>query len=99
MRGNRRGLLQDALAPLNGKVGAQTFDKLAQSLSLIFGIEAIIVLKDIWGLDDDEVREARPLGSARSGRHGGRRSLPREIGNRRSKNQEERGGKPRKEEA
>ena len=33
------------------------FDKLAQSLSLIFGIEAIIVLKDIWGLDDDEVRE------------------------------------------
>jgi hypothetical protein len=25
----------------------QTFDKLAQSLSLIFGVEAIIVLKDI----------------------------------------------------
>ena len=38
-------------------MSAQTFDKLAQSLSLIFGTEAIIVLKDIWGLDDDEVRE------------------------------------------
>ena len=57
VRGNRRGLLKDALRPLGGKVSAQVFDKLARSLSLIFGIEAIIVLKDIWGLDDDEVRE------------------------------------------
>ena len=57
VRGNRRGLLKDALKPLNGKVSAQVFDKLARSLSLIFGIEAIIVLKDIWGSEDDEVRE------------------------------------------
>ncbi len=57
VRGNRKGLLRDALAPLKRSVGAQTFDKLAQSLSLIFGIEAIIVLKDIWGVDDAEVRE------------------------------------------
>ncbi len=56
VRGNRKGLLRDALAPLKGGVPAQTFDKLAQSLSLIFGIEAIIVLKDIWGLNDEEVR-------------------------------------------
>ncbi len=27
--------------------------RLAQSLSLLFGIESIIVLKDIWGLDDE----------------------------------------------
>jgi AcrR family transcriptional regulator len=57
VRGNRKGLLSEALAPLRNSVGRQTFDKLAQSLSLIFGIEAIIVLKDIWGIDDDEVRE------------------------------------------
>jgi AcrR family transcriptional regulator len=57
VRGNRKGLLKDALAPLRGKISAQVFDKLARSLSLIFGIEAIVVLKDIWGLDDDEVRE------------------------------------------
>jgi AcrR family transcriptional regulator len=56
VRGNRRGLLGDALAPLRRELGAQAFDKLAQSLSLIFGIEAIIVLKDIWGLDDQGVR-------------------------------------------
>jgi AcrR family transcriptional regulator len=57
VRGNRRALLRQALAPLSRQVGVQTFDKLAQSLSLLFGIEAIIVLKDIWGLDDDEVRD------------------------------------------
>jgi AcrR family transcriptional regulator len=58
VRGNRRGLLRDALAPLKGRLDPRTFDKLAQSLSLIFGIEAIIVLKDIWGLNDGEVRDA-----------------------------------------
>jgi AcrR family transcriptional regulator len=56
VRGNRKGLIRDALAPLKGHVPAPTFDKLAQSLSLIFGIEAIIVLKDIWGTDDEGVR-------------------------------------------
>jgi AcrR family transcriptional regulator len=56
VRGNRKALLAEALTPLRGSVSSQTFDKLAQSLSLIFGIEAIVVLKDIWGLDDDRVR-------------------------------------------
>ena len=56
VRGNRRGLLKKALAPLERRLPRQTFDKAAQSLSLIFGIEAIVVLKDIWGLDDNEAR-------------------------------------------
>jgi AcrR family transcriptional regulator len=56
MRGNRRALLREALAPLRGKLSGQAFDKVAQSLSLIFGIEAIVVLKDIWGLEGDEAR-------------------------------------------
>jgi AcrR family transcriptional regulator len=54
VRGNRRALLAQALAPLKGRLSGQAFDKVAQSLSLIFGIEAIVVLKDIWNLDDDE---------------------------------------------
>jgi AcrR family transcriptional regulator len=57
VRGNRRALLRDALAPVRQQVGSQAFDKLAQSLSLVFGVEAIIVLKDIYGLDDEQVRE------------------------------------------
>jgi AcrR family transcriptional regulator len=56
VRGNRKGLLGQALQPLAAEIEPQAFDKLAQSLSLIFGIEAIIVLKDIWRLDDAEVR-------------------------------------------
>jgi AcrR family transcriptional regulator len=58
VRGNRKGLVADALRPLAAELDRQTFDKLAQSLSLIFGIEAVIVLKDIWRLDDAGVRQA-----------------------------------------
>ena len=34
----------------------QAFDRLTQSLSLIFGTEALVVLKDIWGLDEEQAR-------------------------------------------
>ena len=58
VRGNRKALIADALSPLGADLDGATFDKLAQSLSLIFGIEAIVVLKDIWRLDDAGVRRA-----------------------------------------
>jgi AcrR family transcriptional regulator len=57
VRGNRRALLRDALSPLKGSIARQEFDKLTRSLSLSVGVEAIIVLKDIWEIDDDGVRE------------------------------------------
>jgi AcrR family transcriptional regulator len=50
-RGRRIGVLKRALAPLKGELPRATFDKLSQSLSLVFGAEALVVLKDIWGLD------------------------------------------------
>jgi AcrR family transcriptional regulator len=56
-RGNRRELLASALAPLRPTVGPAEFDRLRQALSLIFGTEALVVLKDIWGLDGDRARE------------------------------------------
>ena len=56
VRGNRKLLLREAAGPLRGEIGPQAFDKLAQSLSLIFGIEAIIVLRDIWGLDPEQAQ-------------------------------------------
>jgi AcrR family transcriptional regulator len=52
VRGNRKALLRKAVSPLRSSLGRPAFDKLTQSLSLIFGIEGIVVLKDIWGLDD-----------------------------------------------
>ncbi|TPJ51183.1 MULTISPECIES: TetR/AcrR family transcriptional regulator [unclassified Mesorhizobium] len=50
-RGHRVELLQDALAPLKGRLPPRDLKRLAQALSLIFGVEVLIVLKDIWGLD------------------------------------------------
>jgi hypothetical protein len=56
VRGNRRGLLREALAPLKNELSTAEFDRVAQSLSLIFGIEAIVVLKDIWRLSDEQAQ-------------------------------------------
>lgn len=56
VRGHRRKLLSEAVAPLRGRLGRQAFDRLIQSLSLIFGTEAFVVLKDIWSLDGDDAR-------------------------------------------
>lgn len=50
-RGHRVDLLKDAIAPLKGRLPSREFKRLAQALSLIFGVEMLIVLKDIWGLD------------------------------------------------
>jgi len=54
-RGFRRRLLRRAAAPLRRKLGPKGFDRLLRSLSLIYGIEPYVVLKDIWGMSDREV--------------------------------------------
>ena len=56
-RGHRMELLREALAPLRGKVAEHTLDRLTKALSLLFGIEALIVLKDIWGADAAETQD------------------------------------------
>lgn len=55
-RGHRRELLADAMAPLRRRLGRAAFDRLTQALSLIFGTEAFVVLKDIWRLDGESAR-------------------------------------------
>ena len=50
-RGHRIDLLEEALEPLRGDLTEDEFLRLAQALSLIYGVEALVVLKDIWGLD------------------------------------------------
>ena len=50
-------VLGNALAPLRGQMAAEDFDRLRQSLSLVFGTEAFVVLKDIWGLDGGQARD------------------------------------------
>jgi AcrR family transcriptional regulator len=54
-RGYRIGLLREALAPLQTRLDPGVHDLLAKSLSLVYGIESYVVLKDIWGARDAEV--------------------------------------------
>jgi hypothetical protein len=51
VRGNRIGLLHTAIRPLKSRLTRTGFERLTQALSLVFGTEAFVVLKDIWGLD------------------------------------------------
>lgn len=55
VRGHRKALLRLALAPLREKLDRKALDRVTQSLSLVFGTEAFVVLKDIWQLDDKQV--------------------------------------------
>lgn len=54
-RGHRIGVLQRALAPLAERLSRAQFDRLHRALSVIYGIEPHVILKDIWGLKDREV--------------------------------------------
>lgn len=49
-RGHRVDLLMNATAPLAGKLPRGQHLRVAQALSLVFGVEVLNVLKDIWGL-------------------------------------------------
>lgn len=54
-RGHRRELLARAVRGIDLPDAQRR--KLTRSLSLTFGVEAMIVLKDIWGLDDAEAQQ------------------------------------------
>jgi AcrR family transcriptional regulator len=56
-RGFRRGLLKRAATPLRDKLGRRRYDQLLKALSIVYGIEPYVVLKDIWGSRDREVEE------------------------------------------
>lgn len=55
-RGHRIDLLMNATAPLSSKLTRSQHLMLAQSLSLVFGVEVLNVLKDIWGLAPKEAQ-------------------------------------------
>lgn len=55
-RGHRVDLLQEAIAPLKKTLPRRQFQRLAQALSLTYGLEALIILQDLWGLEPREVR-------------------------------------------
>jgi AcrR family transcriptional regulator len=54
-RGHRKKILAHAMQPLSRQLDASSADRLKKALSVVFGIEAGVILKDIWGCSDREV--------------------------------------------
>jgi len=54
-RGYRAAILEHALKPLAPQLPTSIYDRLHRSLSVIYGIEPYVILKDMWGLSDREV--------------------------------------------
>jgi AcrR family transcriptional regulator len=54
-RGHRVRILEHAIAPLTGQLPKAVRCKLHRALSVVFGIEPWVVLKDMWGIPDREV--------------------------------------------
>lgn len=56
-RGFRRDLLRRAAGPLRERLGRGPFEQLLKALSILYGIEPHVVLKDIWDATDREVEK------------------------------------------
>lgn len=54
-RGHRVRILEHAIAPLAPQLRPAARDRLHHALSVVYGIEPYVILKDIWGLRDREV--------------------------------------------
>jgi AcrR family transcriptional regulator len=54
-RGHRVGILDHAIAPLAPLLPGALRARLHRALSVVYGIEPYVILKDIWGLPDREV--------------------------------------------
>jgi AcrR family transcriptional regulator len=54
-RGHRVRILDHAIEPLTPELTPALRDRLHKALSVVYGIEPYVILKDIWGLPDREV--------------------------------------------
>jgi AcrR family transcriptional regulator len=54
-RGHRIRILAHAVQPFQAQVASKGVDRLQKALSIIYGIEPHIILKDIWGAKNKEV--------------------------------------------
>lgn len=56
-RGHRIAVLRAAIEPLRETLGEEKFQRLAQALSLSYGLELLLVLQDIWGLEFEKAQD------------------------------------------
>ena len=57
VRGHRVDILRRAIAPLSSELTPAQLDRVAQALSLVYGTEVFLVLKDIWKLELPELTD------------------------------------------
>lgn len=57
VRGNRKRLLQLAVEPLQNKLTPEALQRVIHAFSLIYGSEVFLVLKDIWGLELENIQD------------------------------------------
>ncbi|MGH8673176.1 MAG: TetR/AcrR family transcriptional regulator, partial [Burkholderiales bacterium] len=55
-RGQRREILKVTIAPLRTRLPRRDFERLLKALAVVYGIEAIVILKDICGARDRETK-------------------------------------------
>jgi AcrR family transcriptional regulator len=53
-RGQRSEILATTIAPLRPKLSKKTYDRLLRALAVVYGIEPMVILKDICGASDRE---------------------------------------------
>jgi AcrR family transcriptional regulator len=53
-RGQRTEILATTIAPLKKKLAKKTYDRLLRALAVVYGIEPMVILKDICGASDRE---------------------------------------------
>jgi hypothetical protein len=56
-RGGRLEAIAAALEPFAEKLGEDTIRRLSVALSMVVGIEAHVIFRDIWELDDEEAQQ------------------------------------------
>ena len=56
--GHRVEWIADVLAPARGRINPETYDKLANALTLLMGIDPIVVMKDIAGASREQALDA-----------------------------------------
>ncbi|WP_395612974.1 TetR/AcrR family transcriptional regulator [Allosphingosinicella sp.] len=60
VRQNRRTpLIEQALAPVRGRLAPADFTRLVRALALVIGTESMIVFRDVLAIGDDEAAEVR----------------------------------------
>jgi AcrR family transcriptional regulator len=55
-RGQRQEILRLAIAPLRARLAPPDFERLLKALAVVYGIEPMIILKDICGASDRETK-------------------------------------------